>query len=818
MVAEFDSARVPAMSGACTGGWQVQPAVPITTFEHTDLGDEVAALLVDGTDLLVGTASGDVWQLELSSFAAVGGPWEGHLGPVTSMAVMRDASTGTWGTQDVLITGSEDRQVVARLMGTNTILFAAAEQSGMVTGVAEIDGVVVAVTRQSEFTQGAPVYVKEELQASTPSWHEAGAPGSCPVMVACQPADACLANNLCNAARGYTGYRCQECIKGYYKVQGECLKCPDNPWLLFLIAGLVLAFAAAAGWFLNSNKVHLALVSIGVDYFQVLAIFTQSKIAWPTPVKRLLNILSAFNLNIDLTAPECTIETITYGDRWAITMALPILILSVFVVSTLVRYLYKRFIRKVPSERRWSHAPALIGIYFTLFYFMYLLLARATFDVFQCAPVIPDDGYGPGYMQVTGDPCMKSGGLHLQLLPWAIIAAFAYLLLYPALVGTILMRNKETLKLDQLLFCLGTGDTRASNPTGYEFRKKFRKLYYYFKPGKWYWILLIVGRKFWIAITALLFQATPAFQLAVALLVLVGAYAMQVQHRPYLSVRERRDILLLHDQKVLEGNEKHLRIQAEMSDIASKRKYTTGKADMDSVRKQHMNPAAEAATDYNTVEQFFLLCAVLVSLSGIMFESNRLEEGSPWLRDTLAWLVLLLIVFSIIYYVFVFTVEILTVIAPNMASRLPCFRAKGKSTVQLEAEAAAAAGAGVIPASALTVNPLLESRSGPLSDEDLAEAERILLAPRPPSLPQWQLVKAYLKFLGKDTADLQKILADLRRKELLAKTGAKAKKTSAARTRRQFGQQVAGSNSRASMAAALGKKKGKKRLSIFGKK
>jgi hypothetical protein len=387
---------------------------------------------------------------------------------------------------------------------------------------------------------------------------------------------------------------------------------------------------------------------------------------------------------------------------------------------------------------------------------------------------------------------MKSGGLHLQLLPWAIIAAVAYLVLYPALVGAIMMRNKEVLKLDQLLFCLGTGDTRATNPTGYQFRKKYRKLYYYFKPGKWYWILLIIGRKFWIAVTALLFQSTPAFQLAVALLVLVGAYALQVQHRPYLSVRERRDILLMHEQKVQEGNEKHLRIQAEISDIAAKKRRGGGRADMESVREQRMNPAAEAATDYNMVEQFFLLCAVLVSLAGIMFESNRVENGSAWLRNGLAWAVLTLILVSIIYFILVFTLEVLSVVAPAVAAR--CLRRKGKSTLELEAEAAAAAKIG--RNSSMTVNPMLSMgvRTGPISTEDMGLAKEALQSAQPPAtVGEWQLVQAYTKWLDKDTDRLQKEYADIRRRALLvASAGRRTSKLALGRKRREFGQAMVG--------------------------
>ena len=48
--------------------------------------------------------------------------------------------------------------------------------------------------------------------------------------------------------------------------------------MFFLIMIVVLA---AAGYILNRNSVNIAFLSIGIDYFQVLAMFSRSNIAWP---------------------------------------------------------------------------------------------------------------------------------------------------------------------------------------------------------------------------------------------------------------------------------------------------------------------------------------------------------------------------------------------------------------------------------------------------------------------------------------------------------------------------------------------------------
>ena len=53
-------------------------------------------------------------------------------------------------------------------------------------------------------------------------------------------------------------------------------------------------------------------------------------------------------------------------------------------------------------------------------------------------------------------------------------------------------------------------------------------MYYHFRPDYWFWIIIILGRKLLIAVTALMFNKNPAFQMAIALLVLFICYALQV--------------------------------------------------------------------------------------------------------------------------------------------------------------------------------------------------------------------------------------------------------------------------------------------------
>lgn len=66
---------------------------------------------------------------------------------------------------------------------------------------------------------------------------------------------------------------------------------------------LCVSACARRRYGLNSKKVNIAFVSIGVDYFQVISMFANSHVTWPEAIKQLFYILSVFNFNLEIMAP-----------------------------------------------------------------------------------------------------------------------------------------------------------------------------------------------------------------------------------------------------------------------------------------------------------------------------------------------------------------------------------------------------------------------------------------------------------------------------------------------------------------------------------
>lgn len=316
----------------------------------------------------------------------------------------------------------------------------------------------------------------------------------------------------------------------------------------------------------------------------------------------------------------------------------------------------------------------------TMFYFLYLYLARTTFEVFNCIP--PPDGNAlddapHGSMQAEPSyACYVAGSPQMALLPWALITMFVYALGYPIVVGIVLWRNRRLVQVDQLLRAQGTGDDKMSNPAAYLLRKRFQRVYYNFKPECWYWILIIIGRKFCISVTALMFNTIPAFQLSLALLVLFAAYTLQVMNRPYMSMSEREDVLEHWRTLREQGHEVAMEVGKQL-DVATKHARQKGRkvARLNARSKEEMLRDAGRATaafvhNYNTVEATLLGCAVFITLSGIMFGSGRLDaEHLREQRDTLAVLVGIVLVVSVLYAMAVLVYDIMVTISPDLCTR-----------------------------------------------------------------------------------------------------------------------------------------------------
>merc|ERR1711871_1708850 len=237
-----------------------------------------------------------------------------------------------------------------------------------------------------------------------------------------------------------------------------------------------------------------------------------------------------------------------------------------------------------------------------------------------------------------------------------------YTLGYPLVTAVLLYRYRRACFNDQLLRAQDKGSTRREN-RWYDTRKKFSKLYYQFKPHKFYWVVMIIVRKAMIALTSLMFKKNPSFQLSVSLLIMFTCYAMQVLNRPYMSMSERPEVIRFAAErgelpavnpsvvKAKKIREQRMRRQGW--------KFDTHAHEKPSVRKLIRKGKIEYFFNYNTVETTLLGSAVLINLAGVMFSSARMQESYyEGQQEAITYCAIMIIVLTLLYYFVVCAAEL----------------------------------------------------------------------------------------------------------------------------------------------------------------
>ena len=420
---------------------------------------------------------------------------------------------------------------------------------------------------------------------------------------------------------------------------------------------------AAVAYLVQRANIHIWSASIGIDFFQVIAIYGSTRVDWPFVVQQLLLVLSAFNVNVEIVAPECYLPGTTFITKFTGIALLPIAMASILFSVHFV-LLFTKMVVMGRRSQVMRHTHVLVASLLVLMYFLYLYESSIMLAVFDCAPTSPPDGNQ--YLFAVFEACGKAGGTQLTLLPWAIIGLIVYTAGYPLAVAWHLFRNRELIMEDQLLRAKGAGEDRLTNPHAYEFRKRYAVLYSHFTPDSFFWVLLILLRKFLIALVPVMFNRSASFQMAAILMVLMCAYGVQVRNNPYMSPASFDAVLRSHADASF-SSAIHARIRASIAGIESRGRKKARHNLLDS--NGHLNRGAVIGVmtswlfDPNTVEAALIFAAAVVALMGIMFESEALASGYYGsARTAVSDVALVVIIAAIIYYVAVLCVEIVAVV------------------------------------------------------------------------------------------------------------------------------------------------------------
>ena len=227
----------------------------------------------------------------------------------------------------------------------------------------------------------------------------------------------------------------------------------------------------------------------------------------------------------------------------------------------------------------------------------------------------------------------------------------------------VFYKKRKRIVEDQVLRAHGRGEDPATNKN-YGTRKMYGKMYFPYQPTKYWWALVVLGKKFFLVFFGMYFRNYPTFQMAITLFLVFLAFSFHVDNDPFLGmlekakiVREEAEETILREIKKLERAQLLVRINGK----AYYQLMHTMRLQIDK-QEEIMAKHAFSPFNYNVVESCLLMVSCIIVLAGIMFDSDYILEGilveEYKIRGkVIAYLVLFLFVFSVIYYGVVFVHE-----------------------------------------------------------------------------------------------------------------------------------------------------------------
>jgi hypothetical protein len=345
------------------------------------------------------------------------------------------------------------------------------------------------------------------------------------VFVKCQIADACVGQDMC--ADGYEGYKCGDCSLQYYRSGSKCEKCGEMAILIFYgcAAGLVV-FLFLTFWVSYKPPLVLRLASlrIGWSFIQITALYAQFDLNWPPEVRQVYKALSFVILDIQITSPECSLNSkLDFYTLLIVKMVMPV----VFVVVMFLIYLFstitlgcfrcccgdkkkKKKTFRGPSVYKFLYY-AMVRANMVLLVMFYVPLVQFVLQYFDCT--WQDDGS----WSLDAQPSIKCyEGKHQSFFPLVMWGTVAYIIGIPLFAARVLFSNKERL-LEPQIFA------------------RYGFLFARFKPKYFYWEVILLIRMAILVMCLIMVSTHVPIQTMTGITVLYVASLQQKDYKPFVT-------------------------------------------------------------------------------------------------------------------------------------------------------------------------------------------------------------------------------------------------------------------------------------------
>ena len=360
----------------------------------------------------------------------------------------------------------------------------------------------------------------------------------------------CKASVLC--APGFTGDRCSECADRWYRSKSTCERCPELSMLYMFIFVLALMALLGAANVLMRLGTSLAPLTIAMDYFQVLGRFGSIDLQWSNSTMSLLNSFEFFELDIQLTAPECFVKA-GFHTKWLGVQSLPLICAGMLLAQYLMWLVVAR---KISQEVKLRQRERLAGVMLLMLQERDMTLVSKTLEVFDCNPL------ADGSRVLAADPTIICGTAeHKRLQLLGSVTTVVYLFGIPGLFAWCLLVARRRIRAarkaalsEEVAIVERHGIKPDEAPDGHAAATELRDvegrlqetllrvettfgcLYRRFTFESQYWLLMLTARKLGITFVGTMLTLRPRTQSALILAILVIAMALQLSQKPYCRI------------------------------------------------------------------------------------------------------------------------------------------------------------------------------------------------------------------------------------------------------------------------------------------
>eukprot|EP00003_Mantamonas_plastica_P004646 TRINITY_DN1368_c0_g1_i1.p1 TRINITY_DN1368_c0_g1~~TRINITY_DN1368_c0_g1_i1.p1 ORF type:complete len:1172 (+),score=358.31 TRINITY_DN1368_c0_g1_i1:135-3650(+) len=373
--------------------------------------------------------------------------------------------------------------------------------------------------------------------------------GSDFVFTKCNVAAACVGGTD-RCATGYQGRLCSSCEKGYYQLNNICVVCPENSSLnmIFSIMLLIIFLIVVRKMGVRRSAGTLAM---GVALLQMTALMGDFQLRWPPEVLAWFSILTIVNLNIDIAAPECNVDGLTFATKYKIVMLMPFITAGVLIVLFLIECLRSYLAKKYGTDFRFKYPEfcafppkvasmdwkervkkllhkirydlstiftegqeyieivrSTTNAYLLMMSLLYITMTNKTVEMFSCTQLGNEV-----VLNISPDiECWTPE--HMELVYWAIVSLILWVIGTPLIFYVIVHRYRHALLMENNLNTFGV-------------------LYDRYRQD-WYWFEVInLARKGFFIIIKVFFIGSGIVQGMSGQVVLLASCLMQVHAAPY---------------------------------------------------------------------------------------------------------------------------------------------------------------------------------------------------------------------------------------------------------------------------------------------